>query len=336
MKATQEPLNLTARLGRVIVFFALAVVLVTFVVVHILAWHWASEPFLGMLLEPTLVLSPFKGQDWARLQFTPPLEQPDRLIAIDGKPVQQYKDVAAILREREVGQEVTVTVARPDGSLREETITLTTFPLTDMVLLFLLPFLAGLVYLGIGVWVYWVRGWGRAGQVFAVFCAAVALMIISLFETNTTHRLSVLWCASLPLAAATAVHLALVFPQPPRFVQRFPILRLLPYLPALYFAFRAISSVYDVAHPWAYLRDWYSNYIFVVIGILCMLGTLLYRLIKPPSPLVRQQSRIILLGATLAFLPVVPWILILVQGQLMAYPTWLFTPLFVIFPLYIA
>jgi PAS domain S-box-containing protein len=336
MKAAQEHLNLTVRLGRVIVFFALAIVVATFVVLHILAWHWASEPFLGMLLEPTLVLSPFTGKNWARLQFDPPLEQPDRLIAIDDQPVQQYKDVATILREREVGQNVTVTVAREDGSLRKETITLTTFPLTDMILLFLLPYLAGLIYLGIGIWVYWVQGWGRTGQVFAVFCASVALMIVSLFEANTTHRLAVLWCASVPFAAATAVHLALVFPQPPRFVQRFPVVRLLPYLPALYLAFRAIFSVYDVAHPWAYIRDWYNNYIFVVVGVLCMLGMLLYRLIKPPSPLVRQQSRIILLGATLAFLPVVPWLLILVLGQLMSYPTWLFPLLFVLFPLSIA
>ncbi|MFL7793970.1 MAG: hypothetical protein AB8I69_17645, partial [Anaerolineae bacterium] len=163
MKAAQEHLNLTVRLGRVIVFFALAIVVATFVVLHILAWHWASEPFLGMLLEPTLVLSPFTGKNWARLQFDPPLEQPDRLIAIDDQPVQQYKDVATILREREVGQNVTVTVAREDGSLRKETITLTTFPLTDMILLFLLPYLAGLIYLGIGIWVYWVQGWGRTG-----------------------------------------------------------------------------------------------------------------------------------------------------------------------------
>jgi PAS domain S-box-containing protein len=334
--STQEKLNLVTRLGRAIVFFVLAITVVAFVVAHILAWRWAREPFLGTLLEPTLVLSPFEGKDWARLQFDPPLEQPDRLIAIDGQTVRQYGDVAAILQERAVGQEVTVTVVREGGSLRDVIVTLTEFSLRDMILLFLLPYLAGLIYLGIGIWVYWVQGWGSAGQVFAALCASVALMIGLLFENNTTHRLAVLWCASVPFAAATGIHLVLVFPQKPRFVQRVPVLRLLPYLPAIYLATRSILSVYDVNRPLDYIPHWYNSYIFAAVAIFCVLGMLLYRLVRPPSPLVRQQSRIILLGATLAFLPVIPWILLYVQGRLIPFPAWLYAPLFVLFPLSIA
>jgi PAS domain S-box-containing protein len=336
MISTQEKPDLATRLGRVVVFLVLAITVAAFVVAHILAWRWAREPFLGMLLEPTLVLSPFEGKEWARMQFNPPLEQPDRLIAIDGQTVKRYDDVAAILQKREMGQDVTVTVVREGSSPRKETITLTAFPMQDMILLFLFPYLAGLIYLGIGIWVYWVQGWGSAGQVFAAFCASVALMVGLLFEANTTHRLAVLWCASVPFAAATAMHLALVFPQKPRFVQRIPALRLLPYLPAIYLASRSILSVYDVNHPLDYIQHWYNNYIFAAVAIFCLLGMLLYRLVRPPSPLVRQQSRIILLGATLAFLPVVPWIWFIVQGQLVPFPTWLYAPLFVLFPLSIA
>jgi PAS domain S-box-containing protein len=336
MRTPQEQTNLATRLGRILVFIVLAITVVAFVLAQVFAWRWAREPFLGMLVEPTLVLSAFEGKGWARLQFDPPLEQPDRLIAIDGQSVKRYADIAAILREHRVGQQVTVTVVREGGSPRQETITLSKFPLTDMALLFLLPYLAGLVYLGIGVWVYWVQGWGRAGQVFAAFCASVAIMVGTLFEVNTTHRLAILWCTSVPFAAATAMHLALVFPQPPRFVQRFPILRLLPYAPAGYLAFRSVLSVYDTANPLSYISDWYDNYIFAAVGIFGLLGMLLYRLIRAPSPLVRQQSRIILLGATLGFLPVIPWILLIVQGNLIPFPTWLYTPLFILFPLSIA
>jgi PAS domain S-box-containing protein len=336
LRKPQEHTDLRTRLGRLIIFFTLAVAVVAFIVAHVLAWRWSREPFLGMMLEPTLVLSPYRGRGWARLQFDPPLEQPDRLIAIDGQPVERRADVAAILSEHEVGDTVWVLVTRRDGELREEQVTLTSFSLIDMVLIFLLPYLAGLAYLGIGIWVYWVQGWGRTGQVFTAFCAAIALMISGIFDVNTTHRLAGLWTAALPFAAATAMHLSLVFPQEPRFVKRMPVLRLIPYLPATILAIRSIFSVYDVSRPWGYLNQWYNSYIFCAVSIFCLLGMLLYRLVRPPSPLVRQQSRIILLGATLAFLPVVPWILLVVQGRLVPFAAPIYAPLFTLFPLSIA
>jgi PAS domain S-box-containing protein len=161
-------------------------------------------------------------------------------------------------------------------------------------------------------------------------------MMGALFELNTTHRLAVLWCAAVPFAAATAMHLALVFPQEPRFVQRAPVLRFLPYLPAAYLTFRSILSVYDISRPWGYINWWLNGYLFAAVGIFFLLGMLVYRLVKPPSPLVRQQSRIILLGATLAFLPVVPWLLVTVLGHTVSFPVQVYAPLFTLFPLSVA
>ncbi len=336
MRASHKRADFATRLGRMIILFVLAVVVTVFLVAHVLAWRWAREPFPGLLLEPTLVLSPLQGRGWARLQFDPPLEQPDRLIAIDGQPVKRYADVATILSEHAGGDTVRVQVARPDGNLREAQVTLALFPLRDLFLIFIVPYLVGLAYLGIGVWVYWVRGWGRAGQVFTGLCAAVALMLGGIFDISTTHRLVVLWGATVPFAAATLMHLAMIFPQEPRFVRRVPVLRLLPYLPATFLALRSAFSVYDVSQPWEYISQWRNSYLFAAVGIFFLLGLLIYRLVRPPSPLVRQQSRIILLGATLAFLPVVPWLLLNVLGQAVPFLTPLYTPLFTLFPLSIA
>jgi PAS domain S-box-containing protein len=331
-----KPADLEMRLGRVIIFFVLAVVVLAFLVAHVFAWRWVRQPFLGMLLEPTLVLSPIQGRGWARLQFDPPLEQPDRLIAIDGQPVERYADVAAILGQHAAGDVVRVSVARPDGSAREEQITLARFSLMDLFLVFLIPYLAGLAYLGIGIWVYWVRGWGRSGLAFAGLCAAIALTVGCIFDLNTTHRLAVFPCAAVPFAAAAAMHLAMVFPQEPRFVHWVPAVRLLPYLPATYLAIRSALSIYDASRPWDYINHWRNSYLFAAVGIFFMMGMLVYRLVKPPSPLIRQQSRIILLGTALAFLPVVPWLLLNVLGRPVPFLTPVYAPLFTLFPLSIA
>ncbi|MDY6875626.1 MAG: adenylate/guanylate cyclase domain-containing protein [Chloroflexota bacterium] len=336
MRAPQEYASRATRLGRLIIFFVLALVVVAFLVTHVLAWRWSRDPFPGLLLEPTLVLSPLQGRGWARLQFDPPLEQPDRLIVIDGRSVERYADVKTILSEHEVGDTVRVTVARPDGHTREEQIALIRFPLRDLFLIFIVPYVVGLAYLGIGIWVYWVRGWGQAGQVFTGLCAAIALMMSGIFDISTTHRLAVLWGATVPFAAAAIMHLALVFPQKPRFVRRVPVLCLFPYLPAILLAIRSAFSVYDAGQPWNYIDQWRNSYLFAAVSIFFLLGMLIYRLVKPPSPLVRQQSRIILLGSALAFLPVVPWLLLNVRGQPAPFLTSLYAPLLILFPLSIA
>jgi len=336
MKTLYGRAELVTRLGRAIVFLSLAIGVVAFLAAHVLAWRWAAEPFPGLLLEPTLVLSPLQGSGWARLQLDPPLMQPDKLIAIDGRPVERYSDVAAALSAHEVGDQVWVLVTRPDVDLREEQVALVPFSLKDMFLIFIVPYVVGLAYLGIGIWVYWVQGWGRAGQVFTGLCVSIALMVGALFDFNTTHRLAVLWCAAIPFAAAAAMHLAMIFPQEPRFARRFPILRILPYFPATFLAFRSALSVYDVARPWEYINQLRNSYLFAALSIFFFLGMLAYRLVKPPSPLIRQQSRIILLGATLGFLPVVPWLLLNVLGRPVPFLTPVYAALFTLFPLSIA
>jgi PAS domain S-box-containing protein len=336
MKASQKQADLAARLGRVIVFFVLAIAVIAFLVAHVSAWQWATDPFLGMLLDPTLVLSTLQGRDWARLQFDPPLEQPDRLIAIDGQSVERYADVKAVLSEHSAGDAVWVLVTRPDGELREEQITLTSFSLKDLFLVFIVPYLVGMAYLAIGIWVYWVQGWGRAGQAFTGVCVALALVLCGIFDISSTHRLPILWGAAVPFAAAAIMHLAMVFPQEPRLVRRFPVVRLFPYLPATFLALRSAFSVYDVSHPWAYIPHWRNGYLFAALGILFLIGMLVYRLIESSSALVRQQSRVILLGAMLAFLPVVPWLLVNVMGRPAPFVAPLYAPLFAIFPLSVA
>jgi PAS domain S-box-containing protein len=333
---TPKPQNPVKRLSRVIIFLVLAVTVVVFIVAQVLAWRWASKPFLGMMLEPTLLISPMESKHWARLQADSYIQEHLHLISIDGRSVKRQADVAAVLSEYRVGDTVQVTVADRDGHQQEVQIPLTSFPLKDMILFFLLPYLAGLAYLGIGIWVYWVQGWGRAGQVFVGLCVSMAMTIGLLFDINTTHLTAVLWCIAVPFAAAFAMHLALVFPQEPRFVKRTPILCILPYLPATLLAVRASLNVYDTSQSWQYIDRWFNSYVFVIAGIFFLLAMLTYRLIRPPSPLARQQSRIILLGTTLAFLPVVPWLVLVVVGQIVPFVTHVYTLLFVLFPLSIA
>jgi membrane-associated protease RseP (regulator of RpoE activity) len=80
--------------------FVLAVVV--YVLAPVLAWQWTRNPFLGVFLEPTLVISDVHNPDWPARRVG--LRNADRLLAIDGQSVATGRDVAAVLRQRQPGQ----------------------------------------------------------------------------------------------------------------------------------------------------------------------------------------------------------------------------------------
>jgi membrane-associated protease RseP (regulator of RpoE activity) len=149
--------------------FVLAVIV--YVLAPVLAWQWIRNPFLGVFLEPTLVISDVHNPDWPARRAG--LRNADRLLAIDGQSVATGRDVAAVLRQRQPGQTVTLTVEKdpakrvagdgdPEGSQPPAEvigveIPLITFPPGDFLRAFGFPYLLGLLYLVLGITVYWVR-----------------------------------------------------------------------------------------------------------------------------------------------------------------------------------
>ena len=332
----------------VVITFVLSMLLfITFganLLAPVLAWQWVRQPFVGVLLEQTLVVS---SDEPAWPGHRAGLRHPDRILAVDGQPVRNSAELRALLRDRQPGDTVVYTVESEDGrggwTERLVTVPLGTFPPSQFVINFVIPYLIALVYLGSGLWVYWRRPQTRVGQTFAVFCCAVAIVTGTVFDLNTTHRLVWLWCAALPLVAAALVHLALVCPQERESGRRWPNLYLAPYLLAL--ALAAINEVYlyNPPHPRAYFVPWLISYVFMGLGMVVFVSLLIYTRRRPESSVVRQQARIILLGTVLAFGPTAVWIVTSLLSRLFpglyleaAFQPALNFPPLVIFPLTIS
>ena len=70
----------------------------------------------------------------------------------------------------------------------------------------------GAVYLGIGIWIYRLRGQTRPGSTLALFCTVTALTCALLFDTMTTHRMTIVWSVAVALIGGVLIELALRFP----------------------------------------------------------------------------------------------------------------------------
>ena len=316
-----------------IVTAALAVTVLLLAVAVFLAWHTTQVPFPGLFTEPTLVVNGTGDQTWpgyaAGLQYT------DHLVALDGQLLGSTTALMRELSRHKPGDVVTLTARDKDGTLRDVQVCLEPVPITTLVVFFILPYVLGLVYLGIGIWVFLARRHEPAGQVFGLLCAMVALGLGLVFDLYTTHRFPRVWITALSLIGSVAMHLALVFPQRARFLDHVSALRYLVYVPGVIIAIVNQFTLLDFEAPTAYFNIWLAAFLFVSASVAVLLAMMVYRGHSSQSPIVQAQARIILCGSLLAFGPIAVWFIIFRVVEWALSPALIF-PWLVLFPLSIA
>ncbi|MBN1659370.1 MAG: GAF domain-containing protein [Anaerolineae bacterium] len=305
-------------------------------VAPVVAWQWIRHPFPGFFLEHTLVISDVMGQDWDTSFRSDALW---RLTEIEGQPVESGRDVRQWMDLASPGDVLDVTLAaRPDsgGGVQTRPITVQTFPVRDWITLFWLPYGIALVYLIIGGWVFFHRGDRATGQSFALFCAAVTLGVSLLFDADTTHLFSRVWTAALPLAAASLIHLALVFPERGPFVNRWPTIRFVPYALAAPVILISQIRLYSPTDPWAYITPWRWSYAALGAAVVVFFLIMLYTRVHSISEVTRRQVRIILVGALLSFAPITIYFILAGVPVTISFQPTLYMPPLIIFPLFVA
>ena len=322
---------MSPRAWSVVAAFTATVILLA--VAAFLAWRTTQVPFPGLFTEPTLIVNNLGDPTWPG--YTAGLHFPDHLVALDGRPLENTTALMRVLAQHEPGDVVTLTARGEDGTLRDVHVRLESFPIQGLTSFFVLPYVLGLIYLGIGVWVFLARRHELAGRVFAMLCVMVALGLGLLFDVYTTHRLHRVWIVAISLVGSVAIHLALVFPQRMRFLKHAPYLRYLVYVPGVVIASVNQFSVLNFEAPTAYFDTWFAGFAFGSAGITVILAMMVYRYRRSQSPIVQAQARAILWGSLLAFGPSVAWFLISrYTGG--AFPPVLILPWFALFPLSIA
>ncbi|MBI4769352.1 MAG: GAF domain-containing protein [Chloroflexi bacterium] len=310
----------------------LAVALLVFVAAPVLALRWINQPFVGGFMEQTLVFNGVGRQSWPLLQAG--VGFPEQLQRVNGVTVSSTRTAAVLLEGSSVGEPVRLQLRNlSSGQTREVEVTLQRFSLGDLLTYFIIPYVIGLGYLAIGLWVFYLRRHEMAGRAFALFCASVGLAVGTLFDLYTTHTFPVVWTVSLAMGGAALLTLSLVFPQEVDWLQRYPVLRWLGFAPGVWLAMRGGRAVFDFARPIAYADAWLLEYIFAGLAVLVYLGMTLYHRLTTTSPIAREQTRIILLGTLISFAPVLSYFAAILIQPGIPFNAALLLPTLVVFPL---
>jgi signal transduction histidine kinase/putative methionine-R-sulfoxide reductase with GAF domain len=310
-----EHLNqILERVLQVVVLVYQGISLMALVVIPILALPWLQKPFLGAFVEQTMVFNGV-GQEnsqpaWNLFQDKS-LALHYQLVKVNGAAVQSETHIRAALAGSRPGQSEPVVLRNLDSGQEEtRSVVLQSFPASSRMIYFIIPYIVGLLFLGISLWIFGLRRTESAGRAFGLFATSVGLASAGLFDLYTTHMLSLLWTLGLAVAAGAMVDLALAFPQEPNFVKKRPYLRWIGYALGLVLFILAAINLYNFQNPTAYILNWRYLYILASLSVLFFAGMLLYRRIAARSPVVRQQAGAILLGMLAAFGPLAAWFLV--------------------------
>ncbi len=313
------------------VIFIAAVALLLLVLTPFWAARWYQTPFLGMVLEPNNVVSQLSGSNWPARNSG--VIFADRLLTLNGQPLNSADAVESFLRQNGT-KPVQVSVSRRSGGIFQFTITpLAHPPFSDLLTFFIIPYLVSLAFLGIGIWTYTLRSDLRASRVLLMFTSGLSILTSGFLDMDTTRHVVLLWALALGATGASLAHLSLVFPQPMRFVLKWQRLRFVPWLIFFLLAIPTTLAIVRPSDPYFYINTWQWGYLFITLAVILFLGTLIYRVFKSDLPFVRQQSRIIIFGAIIAFMPSLYYIAPLAFGIFTQFYAWLIFPALVIFPL---
>ena len=293
----------------VLVYQILAVIV--FVASLFSAYAWLTNPFIGGFFEQTMVLNGSvtrePGEQWELEAAGFGLG--DQLVSVADRPISNSGDLRSALETMRVGQTASVVLRSLDGETREADITLRSLSTIDRISYFVIPAFLSLVFLLISLWIFGLRRTEPAGRNFSVLATSLAIVIGGLFDLYTSHYFTPLWTLAVALCGGAMIGMGLVFPQEARILFRFPYLRWVGFVVGIVLTLNAYRVLYDFENPTAYFDAWRNIYLFVAVSGLFYFGALAYRAYFSQSPVVKSQARTILIGALLAFGPIVVWIL---------------------------
>ncbi len=185
-------MDIYERISRIFVLGILGIAVAAVFIAPFLASNWTHQPFPGILVEQTLIINSRSGENWTGREAG--LANPQRIVRVGGTIVTTSEEFHEALAQFEVGDHINIFSRLPDGSaLFFPAVQLTAFSTQDLLLQFWLPYVVGLVYLGIGIWMYRLRGGIRPGRAFVFFCICISIICTTLFDALTTHMGTAIW-----------------------------------------------------------------------------------------------------------------------------------------------
>ncbi len=335
IRVSQAPLPYQ-RVRYAVTLILAAIAVFAFIVFLISALDSRRYAFFGAMLNPFLTVDgtvTITETNWPGLENG--LMRQDHITAInnqqlmeaDGDYASARANFMSIVRALQPDEKIEVAFMRPavDGAVpirANETCgtivegfadcrvsySIGTLPDNDFLVIFAIPYVLGLITLGVGLAVFYLRRDQPAGRLVTIFCLTLALFMAGSYDVNNTYALIPVWLLANLFMGWALSTLALIFPIRTSLLYRFPALIFVPALLHIGAAIVAFYLYFNPPNPLIFPSIWQMGPFLVLLAAILMTLNLLRRRAVATSPMVRDQCNTILIGIALTAAPLLLWL----------------------------
>ncbi|MCI0481561.1 MAG: GAF domain-containing protein, partial [Candidatus Dadabacteria bacterium] len=204
-----------------------------------------------------------------------------------------------IIDKYPAGSDVVYTIERSGGSFNV-TIPVERFTLREMLQMFGIIYVIGVVFLIIGVMVLQMKPHLRASKAFFLFCASICIWFVGSFDAQAVYLFDQMTFFSWIFSPLFGIYLMFIFPSDTKLkgmVHNLVSIFFL-FISAMLFVLQFIFFYkYDV---WKYINT--ISWIYVVLSTMIFPISSLVTYLNPASALEKQRAQIILLGCVFGLL----------------------------------
>jgi signal transduction histidine kinase len=274
-----------------------AVVLAVGVVGVVASTSWVGRSFPGFLVLGNRVIASAGLARWPATAGGEIYQQ--EIIAVDGVPLRSAADLTSRVRELPAGTPLRYRL-RSNGRVSERTIATRSFDRVDFLLLYGAFLFCGAGLAGMALGIRYLRRRDRVATGSALCLGIVGLYALTALDLYGPYLLFRFHVLLECLLFAGTLHMALVFPHPPAFVERRPWLTFLPYVASLGLAAVAESDLY---HAPTYIATHRIAMGAFGVSLVALITSQVHAFVRPPSLLARQRVKVLAIGAVAALGP---------------------------------
>ncbi len=316
-------------LGKVIFWIIIISFLSIGTICFVNALKWQNKIFPGFLINERMAVAPVGRYHWTGNQVG--LKYPDKVLTANGTSVSSKGELEAIIERSFLGVPVIYEIER-GGTRFSVTVATMRFTWTDLLMTFGTTFVAGIAFMLIGTVVFIMKPNTWRSWTLLIFCTFLSLWSMTIFDIQSTHFGFIrFYLAANAFAPAALVHFSFHFPEPWRFIKKHPLAQYIPWVAALGIVIPLLSI-----YPRKGFQVFYSMALaYLIVAAISIFFSVTKSYFRPTSVLARQRSKVVLLGASLAFpIPAVAYFSQLLFGSFMGVKiqTHLLTLPMIIFP----
>jgi signal transduction histidine kinase/transcriptional regulator with GAF, ATPase, and Fis domain len=326
-ETTEIDVSQQVRMPQLLASAAVAVAAIGALIYLVSALQYFSTPFVGLALDQDLTVghyTSFTDDAWPGLEAG--IQENDRILGIieggEVQPTSTYPDFREKLGDYNTDDTIILQVQRqgtrgipgaescpPDEdestTICRVAVTLGTMPLVDFIGYFGIGFIAGILALGLSVFVLVQRFAQTSARFLASGGAALSAALIGVFNIQFMHvqGLTYLWIFGATMFAGVLLSFTLIFPSRILSIERLPILRYGPVVIGT-----LLSLLFFVAFTDGNTNILIAPPLLIAASILIMMMTMSWRRQYTTSPIFREQASYVTLGSVFGAFPMMIWL----------------------------